>query len=529
MLHAIRPYFCPHPIDEGMGEGCTQNLAFQNSQEKQVMNKVFRASIILLVLCALLMGATAPAAKAQNATNIRIFVGLGAGSQPGDKEKQDALAKEFNDSHKDIQIEFDVNPNVTARDVLLTQVAGDNPPDIVGPVGIRGVYEVEQLWADIGPFVSKDKESLKIDEYDEGTLKLFETAGGKKNLSIALGIYPSVLLVNEEMFAAAEVPVPPKEWGAKYTDRDGKEHVWDWETLGLVAQQVTSDENGVYADEEGFDPTKIVNYGFGNLWVQPRNFVAAWGSPDAGVGEGGKKATFDQEAYLNAFQWLHDGIYQGHFIPDQAGWGTINAGGTSPFESGKLGMWYSQSWYVSCCMSAAKFKWNVYAGPAVPGAADKIVSPLHADTFAILEKSKNKDTAWEVLKWLNSAETSAKLCLIYGCIPARKPARDEWEKSIKAKFPDLSTDVIIEGPKYQEGAGANNESAMPNYAQAADTLQAFYNSIQADADVDVKSELASVNKQIQDIFEGKIKPTEAPTEAAPEATMEATMEATEAS
>jgi ABC-type glycerol-3-phosphate transport system substrate-binding protein len=357
-------------------------------------------------------------------------------------------------------------------------------------------------------------------------LKLFETAGGKKNLSIALGIYPSVLLVNEDMFAAAEVPLPPKEWGAKYTDRDGKEQVWDWDTLAMVAKQITSDENGNYSDEEGFDPTKVVNYGFGNLWVNPRNFVAAWGSPDAGVGEG-NKATFDQEAYQNAFQWLHDGIYQGHFIPDQAGWGTINAGGTSPMESGKLGMWYSQSWYVACCMSAAKFKWNVYAGPAVPGSDGKtIVSPLHADTFAILEKSQKKDAAWEVLKWLNSAETSAKLCLIYGCIPARTAARDEWEKSITAKFPQLSTDVILGAPQYQEPPGANNESAMPNYAQAFDTLQAFYNSIQADADVDVKAQLEAVNKQIQDIYEGKIKPTEAATEAAPEATMEATMEAT---
>lgn len=491
------------------------------------MNKVFRASIILLVLCALLIGLTPPTAKAQDAANIRIFVGLGAGSQPGDKEKQDELAKEFNDSHTDIQIEFDVNPNVTARDVLLTQVAGDNPPDIVGPVGIRGVYEVEQLWADIGPFVEKDKDALKFDEYDEGTLKLFETAGGTKNLSIALGIYPSALLVNEDMFAAAEVPVPPKEWGAKYTDRDGKEHVWDWDTLAMVAQQVTSDEDGNYADEEGFDPTKIVNYGFGNLWVQPRNFVAAWGSPDAGVSKD-KKATFDQEAYLNAFTWLHDAIYKGHFVPDQAGWGTINAGGTSPFESGKLGMWYSQSWYVSCCMSAAKFKWNVYAGPAVPGTNGKtIVSPLHADTFAILDKSKKKEQAWEVLKWLNSAETSAKLCLIYGCIPARKPAREQWEKAITTKIPGLDTTVITEGAKYQEPAGANNESAMPNYAQAADTLQAFYNSLQADADVDIKSELEAVNKQIEDIFEGKIKPTEEPTAAAgaeAEPTMEATAE-----
>jgi multiple sugar transport system substrate-binding protein len=491
------------------------------------MNRYLRATIVLLVLCAIVVGLTPRTATAQTPTKVRIFVGIGAGSQPGDREKQEALAAEYNAANSDIQIEFDVYPNVTARDVLLTQVAGDNPPDLVGPVGIRGLYELEDLWADLTDLIEKDDAALKIDEYDESTLKLFETAGGK-NLSLALGVYPSVLLANEDMFEAAEVPLPPKEWGAKYTDRDGKEHTWDWEALGMVAQQVTSDESGTYADEEGFDPASIVNYGFGNLWVQPRNFAAAWGSPNAGVKDG-KTADFNQEAYQMAFDWLHKGIFEGHYIPDQAGWGTINAGGTSPFESGKLGMWYSQSWYVNCCLGNAKFKWNVYAGPAVPGTDGKtITAPLHADTFAILEKAKNKDAAWKVLQWLNSAETSAKLCLIYGCIPARKPARDIWEKEIVAKFPGLNTDVIAAAPQYQEPSGANNESSMPNYAQAADTLQAFYNSIQADADVDVKAGLDAVNKQIQDIFDGKVPPpTEEAEEAEPEA--EATAEATEAS
>jgi len=484
------------------------------------MKKVFRASIVFVVLCAILVGLQPPTAKAA-ATHIRIFVGLGAGSQPGDKEKQAALADEFNAAHKDIEIEFDVNPNSTARDILTTQVAGGNAPDLAGPVGIKDSYQLQQLWADLAPFIDKDKTELKIDEYDPGTLKIFETAGGK-NLSLALGIYPSVLLANEDMFAAAEVPLPPTKWGDKYTDRDGKEHVWDWDTLGMVAEQVTSDENGVYADEEGFDASKVVNFGFGNQWVQARNFAAAWGSTDAGVGKGGK-ATFTQDAYVNAFTWLHDGIYKGHYIPDTAAWSTINAGGTSPFESGKLGMWYSQSWYVGCCMTNAKFKWNVYAGPAVPGTDGKtIISPLHADTFLMLNDSKNKDAAWEVLKWLNSAETSTKLCVIYGCMPARTTARDAWEKAITEKYPGLRTDLILEGPKYQEPAGANNEVDMPNYAQAFDALQAFYNSIQADADINVKTELETVNKQIQDIFDGKIKPT-----ATPEPTEAATMAATE--
>ncbi len=185
------------------------------------MSKLFRVSIILAVAVAIVLGAAPRTTRAADVANIRIFVGLGTGTHDTDKVVQDALAKEWNDAHPDIQIKFDINDNNTARDVLLTQAASDNPPDIAGPAGIRAVNETGALWADLSTYIDKDKDALKLDDYDPAVLELFKSLGGK-NLSVALGIYPSFMWVNEDVFKAAEVPLPPKKWGEPYVDRDGK-------------------------------------------------------------------------------------------------------------------------------------------------------------------------------------------------------------------------------------------------------------------------------------------------------------------
>src|SRR5256885_13317014 len=107
------------------------------------MSKRLFHLILVLALLTLALPQQAHAAV----TNIRIFVGLGTGTDDTQRKDADALIKEWNDAHPDIQIKFEYNDYATAKDVLLTQVAGGNAPDIVGPVGISGLNETGDLWA----------------------------------------------------------------------------------------------------------------------------------------------------------------------------------------------------------------------------------------------------------------------------------------------------------------------------------------------------------------------------------------------
>ncbi len=471
-----------------------------------MFNKISR--MVLLLMAAALIFSVNPA-QAQSPVTIRIFVGLGTGDRPDQQPKEDALAKQWNDAHKDIQIKFDYYQNAVARDQLITQVAGGNPPDIAGPIGIRGAFSTPELWADLTKYIEKDKASLKLDDYDAAVLKTFQLAGGS-NLAVALGIYPSALWVNEDAFKAADVPLPPKEFGAKYKDRDGKEWVWDYTTLAMVAKQVTQDSSGKFGDEEGFDATKIISYGYSDSMMNFRHLMMRFGATTAGVSTDGKTSTLMSDpAYLKAVKWYQQGVWKDHFIPDQAATNSISQNGT-PFETGKIGMFYVHSWYT-CCMSKAQFKWGLYAAPAAPDTDGKtIVAPIHADTYVILDKSKNKDAAWEVMKWLNSPEIMPKLCEAFGCVPARKSARKPWEEGTLKTFPSFDPKVIYAAAAYADIP--SHESGIPNYPAAFDAMESFWINIRTNGNVDAEKSLAETNKLVQSIYEGKIPPT--PTAAA---------------
>src|SRR5215813_13367942 len=127
----------------------------------------FRVLLTIGLMFALAL-ASAPRqiANAADPVNIRIFVGLGTGTDDTQVKQEDALAKEWNDANPDIQIKFEPNAYDTARDVLLTQVAGDNAPDIVGPVGIGGLNSTGDLWADLSKYVAHDQADLKLDDFE---------------------------------------------------------------------------------------------------------------------------------------------------------------------------------------------------------------------------------------------------------------------------------------------------------------------------------------------------------------------------
>src|SRR5579859_2527611 len=98
-----------------------------------MFRKLLRSSaLVFAILTLVVVSLPHSLASAAAVTNIRIFVGLGTGTDPNQVKDADALIQKWNSANPDIQVKFDYNDNATARDVLLTQVAGDQVPDIVG-------------------------------------------------------------------------------------------------------------------------------------------------------------------------------------------------------------------------------------------------------------------------------------------------------------------------------------------------------------------------------------------------------------
>ena len=116
--------------------------------------------LTLLVVASVVLsacGAGAPAATEAPAEKAKvvIFVGFGTGTDPDQVTAQEALAKKFNESHDNIEMEFLIVPVEESTERFLAMVAGDNAPQLVGPHGTSTIAKFKDQWEDVTPYIEK--------------------------------------------------------------------------------------------------------------------------------------------------------------------------------------------------------------------------------------------------------------------------------------------------------------------------------------------------------------------------------------
>ena len=93
-------------------------------------------------------------------TEVRWYVGLGAGTDEPLINAQQAIVDEFNASQSDIELVLEIVDNDFAYDTLATQIASGNAPDIVGPMGIRGRSAFPGAWLDLSDLIAMNEYGL---------------------------------------------------------------------------------------------------------------------------------------------------------------------------------------------------------------------------------------------------------------------------------------------------------------------------------------------------------------------------------
>ena len=168
---------------------------------------------------------------------VRWFVGLGAGSEPENIPGQEALVEAFNASHDNIEIVVEFVDYEQAPDVLSTQIAGGNPPDIIGPVGWSGVNPFEGLWLDMEPYLTDD--DIHWDDFSAAAVESYRLEDGL--VGIPFAVYPSAIFYNRDLFDEAGLEYPPHTWGENYADGEA----WNIAKLAELAKVLTVDANGL--------------------------------------------------------------------------------------------------------------------------------------------------------------------------------------------------------------------------------------------------------------------------------------------
>lgn len=413
---------------------------------------------------------------------IRWFIGLGAGSNPEEVEREQAFVDLFNETYGDqYTLVMDVVTNETAYDVLKTQFASGDVPDIVGPVGVRGMYSFEGAWLDLAPYI--ESQEYDLSDFNPALIE-FYNLGTQGQVGLPFAVYPSALWYNKDLFDEAGLDYPPHEWGAPYADGDE----WTFDKLRELAMFLTVDANGNDATMDEFDPDNIVQFGYHPMWTDIRG---AWTffSPASFVGEDGAAAMPD--AWREAAHWFYEGMWTDYFIPNSSYVNSDYLAQGNTFGSGNVAMNPNHTWYT-CCFEGVN--WDVAAIPSHNG---QTTAKLHADTFVIPAAVDDPDLAFEVLS-LMLGEFADELVDVYGAFPARISLQEEAVARMQEAYPGADLQVFVEALNYPDNP--NHESGMPNFLKSTDVYTSFASLYETDANLDLDTEIDKMVTELDKVF-----------------------------
>jgi multiple sugar transport system substrate-binding protein len=405
--------------------------------------------------------------SASDKVEIRWFVGMGAGSDAPTIPAQELIVEEFNASQDDIELVLEIVDADQAPNILSTQIATGDAPDIVGPMGIRGRSTFPGAWLDLTPYIEENDYDLT--DFDPALVDFYRIEE-EGQIGLPFAVFPSFMYVNLDLFDEAGLPYPPQEYGAPYIDAEGVEHVWDIATMTELAKQLTVDAEGNDATSADFDPANIVQFGFGNVFADIRAQSTLFGAGSLVDADGNAQIP---PAWAEAQQWYYDGMWTEHFIPNgpYGDSDMLNAG--SWFESGNLAMGYTHLWYATCCMAGFEGTWDTAAAPSYDGT-----------TTAKL------------------GDAAESLTQTYGGMPARISLQDGYFDRVGAanfEGQDINWDVAVNGMSHVDNP--SHEGGMPNFLESEAVLAEYATKFNQEEGLDIPTELANLQAELQAVFD----------------------------
>jgi len=439
-------------------------------------------------------GAAAEASDGDR-VQVRWFVGLGTGAQDEQIAAQEAVVDTFNASQNNITLVAEYVDNATAKDVLATQIAAGNAPDIIGPVGLEGSNAFAGQYADLEPLIASS--GFDLSPYGESA-EVYRTAEGVLE-GIPFATFPSAIFYNTELFDEAGLPYPPASYGADGTAMYGEgtefEGVWDWDKVAEISQILTVDTNGEDATSGAFDSENIIQFGFGHQWTSnPTSMGTSFG---AGQVEQPDGSAAIPAAWVDSYKWYHNMVHDLHAAPTDAQMQSDLLGGNI-FNSGNVAMVSTHLWYTCCLADEDGNQRDFWDLGALPSNDGVVVSKLHGDNFRIHKDSDNQDAAFEVLSYFGT-DAMLDLLNVYGGMPARADIRDQYFAGLDEQFPQgVNWDVIIAGLDYPDAP--NHQISMPSFLEADARIKEFEQPLLTDPDLDIDAAIAQLEADLTSLW-----------------------------
>jgi multiple sugar transport system substrate-binding protein len=433
---------------------------------------------------------------------VRWFVGLGTGTAPEQVAAERAFVVRYNQSQSDIELKLEVIPSASAYDVLKTEIASGNPPDIVGPVGTGERNGFGGIFLDLTQEIASHQYDTGI--YEPAAVRLL-VEGSDGQVGLPYLIYPGFIFYNRDLLRAAGLPDLPTKVGETYQGR-----TWDWDELAAVAAQLTVDTAGRRSTQSGYSYRDTFRFGLAFDMTDARRVGSSFGGGSF-VGPDGRTAQIP-DVWREAWAWyLRAMSDQGVVMP--ANWSPIGPP-LSFVTLGRIGMMPAWPWGlnalywpsyssmevgdqaarpdrilpqaagspaasptpspVSTPKVAAYKSWGMAVMPSWKGQTS---SPMDVDTFTIPRSSAHPDQAFEAMTAI-MADTRLRAAFDPHGMPGLIVDQPAWISAMDAEqaalFPgnQVSWSVLQEMAKHP--AMPSHQADMPNARQAVAHVDDFY-------------------------------------------------------
>jgi multiple sugar transport system substrate-binding protein len=380
------------------------------------------------------------------------------------------MLAQFAESHPNIHVFFAQDPENVQERMLADFQAGTAPDVMAGCCDFMPAWAQQGYLLDLRPYVEADLDRDTINDWDAAQYRALFTRSGAQ---FALPKYHGALALyyNKDLFDRFGVPYPDRTWGhddyleamqrlTQPRDRTGQSALW-----------------GSMIDI-GWDRLQVHVNGWGGHFVDPENPA---------------RSLMAQPEAMAALEWIHDRMWVGHtmasFLDVQ------NVSTRQAFVEQRIAMVEDGSWSLKDILADAPFRVGVTSFPAGPAGK---VTLATTDGFAIYAGTKYPEAAWELLKFLTSADYGRAMARTHLLQPARASLVDEWVGFIRQEFPaqtkDMDLAAFAEG--HREGYSVTAE-VFANMGEARRLARAAFGEIftLGQAPVDL---IRSVSEQIEE-------------------------------
>lgn len=292
----------------------------------------------------------------------------------GDAGVEGKLVEEFNASHDDIELQLDAIPSDGYGDRLTTSFSSGDGYDIF----LSGEGDFYK-WVSLGMVEPLDSYIAADTEWQNPMESSIMEMGLVENTQSYLvkDYNPMCLWYNKDMFDAAGVAYPTDDW--------------TWDDLEEAAQKLTSRNDAGEFETFGF---QAQSWAYALACYLESNGLS-YISDDYSTADGYLNSEKMAAALDKYFAWAEG---DDRISPNSADTDTYGDG-TSMMVNGKLAMFITGGWAKTPLEEAGVN----YATALIPGNHS---SYFCASGYAISSTSKNKEAAWEALKFLTGERAS---------------------------------------------------------------------------------------------------------------------------